>query len=152
MPINYLRTSEKPAKARARPAPKPGPARCALLKAGRVSLKIQLLDTVTATLIWRALPLYSIAETWGASIHFECPVRAGRERTARLNVAAGDVCYWSEDDRVMIGWGATPISRPNEIRLMRPCNIWAKALDDASVLDVVTPGEKVSLVRLEQKP
>ena len=149
MPTNYLRTSEKSAPARLAKPPRPSAERRALLKAGRSTLELQLLDTVTAGLIWRALPLYSSAETWGESIHFECPVRAGRERTARLNVSAGDVCYWSEDDRVMVGWGPTPISRPNEIRLMRPCNIWAKVVGDASALDVVTPGEKVSLVRLD---
>lgn len=149
MPTNYFRKSEKPAKARPRKEPVSVAGKRARLKAGRVELEIELLETVTARLIWRALPLYSIAETWGDSLHFECPIRAGRERTARLNVAAGDVCYWSEDDRVMIGWGATPISRPNEIRLMRPCNIWAKALGDVSALDVVTPGEKVSLLKLK---
>ncbi len=151
MPTNYLRSSEKPTPADPRKSRKPIFERHALLKAGRSTLQLRLLDTVTADLIWRALPLYSIAETWGDSIHFECPVRAGRERTARLNVSPGDVCYWSEDDRVMLGWGPTPISRPNEIRLMRPCNIWARALGDPSALDVVTPGEKVSLLRLDEE-
>ncbi|MEM7748844.1 MAG: cyclophilin-like family protein [Pseudomonadota bacterium] len=148
MPTNLLRTSNKAEKPASRPGSKPSVKRLAQLTAGRVELRLQLLDTVTADLIWRALPLFSIAETWGDSIHFECPIRAGRERSARLNVSIGDVCYWSEDDRVMIGWGPTPISKPNEIRLMRPCNIWAKVSGDVSALDVVTPGEKVSLSRL----
>lgn len=148
MPTNLLRTSNKAEKPATRPGSKRSVKRLAQLTAGRVELRLQLLDTVTADLIWRALPLFSIAETWGDSIHFECPIRAGRERTARLNVSIGDVCYWSEDDRVMIGWGPTPISKPNEIRLMRPCNIWAKVSGDVSALDVVTPGEKVSLSRL----
>ncbi len=148
MPTNLLRTSNKTKKATPRKRAGPKETRVAQLTAGRVKLQLQLLDTVTADLIWRALPLFSIAETWGGSIHFECPVRAGRERTARLNASIGDVCYWSEDDRVMIGWGPTPISKPNEIRLMRPCNIWAKVSGDTSALDVVTPGEKISLIRL----
>ena len=154
MPTNFLRTSSKADKSRSLSVASnvgkvPITDQRAVLKAGRVKLELELLDTVTAGLIWRALPLYSIGETWGDSIHFECPVRAGRELTARLNVQPGDACYWSEDDRVMIGWGPTPISRPNEIRLMRPCNIWAKVIGDVSDLSVVTPGEKVSLVRLE---
>ena len=119
----------------------------AILTAGSVTLRLRLLPTTTAELIWRTLPIFSICETWGDSIHFECPVRAGRERTARLNVTPGDVCYWSEDDRVMLGWGPTPISRPNEIRLMRPCNIWAQVEGDPSALGAVTPGAKVSLKR-----
>lgn len=81
----------------------------------------------TADLLWSALPLYSIVKTWANSIHFETPRKTGRERTARLNVEPGDVCYWTEDERVMLAWGATPISRPGEVRLMRPCNVWARA-------------------------
>lgn len=118
------------------------------LQAGRISLTLELLETTTAELVWRALPIYSIAETWGESIHFECPVRVGRERTARLNVQPGDVCFWSEDDRIMLGWGPTPISSPNEIRLMRPCNIWARVIGNPADLSAVTPGEKVALIRM----
>ena len=149
MPTNVLRKSNKQvgqAAARKAGAAAAGQ-RLARLKAGRVVLEVELLPTVTAELIWRALPIFSIAETWGASLHFECPIRAGRERTARLNVQPGDVCFWSEDDRIMLGWGATPISRPNEIRLMRPCNIWGRVHGDPADLSVVTPGEKVALKR-----
>ena len=83
----------------------PQAARFASLRAGSVTLRLELLPTKTAELIWRALPIFSVCETWGACIHFECPIKAGRERTARLNVTPGDVCYWSEDDRVMLAWG-----------------------------------------------
>ena len=147
MPTNILRKSNKKPVQSAPASRASSPRRIAQLTAGRAALQIELLPTLTADLLWRALPIYTICETWGDSIHFECPVRAGRERTARLNVSPGDVCYWSEDDRVMIGWGPTPISRPNEIRLMRPCNIWGRVVGDAAGLAVVTPGEKVSLVR-----
>jgi hypothetical protein len=123
--------------------------RIAILRIGRASVRLQLLATRTADLIWNALPLHSIAETWGDSIHFDTPLKTGRERTAKLNVAAGDVCFWTEDERVVLPWGPTPISRPAEIRLMRPCNIWARSIDDASVLKAVTPGEKVELLRAE---
>lgn len=149
MPTNILRKKSTKKSAPSVGAGVPKGTRRASLKAGRTALELELLDTTTADLIWRIMPIYSIVETWGDSIHFECPVRAGRERTARLNVSPGDVCYWSEDDRVMLGWGPTPISRPNEIRLMRPCNIWARAVGDPSILDIVTPGEKVSLVRID---
>lgn len=118
------------------------------LVARRVKLRIELLNTATADRIWQQLPLFSVIETWGDCIHFETPVETGRDRSARLNVSKGEVCYWSEDDRVMIAWGPTPISRPDEIRLMRPCNVFGRALDDPSALAVVTPGEKVAMTRL----
>ena len=106
------------------------------IETGSVRLRARLADTPTAVRIWSALPLFSTVETWGRCIHFEIPVHTGRERNARVNVQAGDICFWSEDDRVLIGFGPTPISMANEIRLMRPCNIWATALDDVTALRV----------------
>lgn len=149
MPTNLIRR-----KLEQSPKPKPevreeGSDRVARLQVGNVSLRLQLLQTKTADLIWSALPLHSIAETWGDSIHFDTPLRTGRERTAKLNVEPGDVCFWTEDERVVLAWGATPISRPNEVRLMRPCNIWAKAIDDPQMLKTITPGVKVVLSRIK---
>ena len=147
MPTNLIRQKleERPKAAARKRAP--APERQAVLTAGRVSVRIRLLQTRTADLIWSALPLHSIVETWGDSIHFDTPLRIGRERTAKLNVTPGDVCFWTEDERVVLAWGPTPISRPSEVRLMRPCNVWAEAIDDPSALAVVTPGEKAVLSR-----
>ena len=147
MPTNFIRRRLDD-----RPAPAPiksqsAPQRTALLTAGQAKIRLSLLQTRTADLIWSALPLHSIAETWGDSIHFDTPLKTGRERTAKLNVAIGEVCFWSEDERVVLAWGPTPISRVGEIRMMRPCNIWAQTLDDPTELDGITPGEKVTLIR-----
>jgi uncharacterized protein len=143
MPTNILRQRARPAEKA--PVRLQGKARLAVLAIGGIAIRLRLADTQTAERIWAALPLFSKAETWGDSIHFEIPVHTGRERNARLNVKPGDTCFWSEDDRVLIGFGPTPISMPGEIRLMRPCNIWAQALDDVTALRRITPGEKVAL-------
>jgi uncharacterized protein len=143
MPTNILRQKPRPLPAMgARVAAVP---RIALLEAAGFKIRIKLCDTLTAARIWAALPIHSTAETWGESIHFEVPVKTGRERNARLNVQLGDICFWSEDDRILIGFGPTPISMPEEIRLMRPCNIWAQALDDVRVLSGIKPGQKIAL-------
>lgn len=142
MPTNLIRQRSKaPAVARAAA----GASRRVLITAGRVAIRAELLATPTADRIWAALPLFSTAETWGQSIHFEVPIETGRDRTARALGQAGDICFWVEDDRVLIAFGPTPISRPGEIRLPRPCNVWAKALDDVTLLKDVAPGEKVSV-------
>lgn len=144
MPTNILRAQQRPpGKARRDPA---GPRRV-LITVGRVAIRAELLATTTADRVWAVLPIHSTAETWGDCIHFETPVETGRERTAILKAVAGDICFWSEDDRIIIGFGPTPLSRPDEIRLPRPCNVWARALDDVRVLAAVTPGEKVSVTR-----
>lgn len=119
-----------------------------LIAAGRARLRIALLDTPTAERIWRALPLHSTAETWGMSVHFELPIENGRERGTRVNGHKGEIYFWSEDDRVLIAFGPTPISRDGEIRLPRPCNVWAHALDDTATLAAVRPGEKVVMTAL----
>lgn len=143
MPTNILRNRRGPAKAPSRPAVQPP--RIALIRAGRTSLRIELSATPTADRIWAALPFHSVAVTWGRAIHFETPVETGRDPTARELANPGDICFWIEDDRVLIAFGPTPISRPGEIRLPRPCNVWAKALDDVTLLKDVASGEKVSV-------
>lgn len=152
MPTNLLREKHgavRPDEAAARRRAKPASERRILITAGRVMLRAQLLDTPTADRVWHALPIYSTAEPWGQAIHFETPVESGRERGARQLGEPGDIYYWVEDDRVMIVFGRTPISRPGEMRLPRPCNLWARALDDVGVLKAVRPGEKVSVTPAE---
>jgi hypothetical protein len=146
MPTNIMRRrADKVSAADTKPVAKAAAKRRVLIRAGRVSIHAELLDTATANRIWAALPLHSTAETWGQSINFEVPIESGRERGARLNAAPGELFYWSEEDRVVIAFGPTPISTKGEIRLPRPCNLWAKSADDVSLLKSVSPGEKISV-------
>lgn len=151
MPTNLWRAKSKP-DLRAQAAAAQGAPRMALLVAGAISIRLQLLDTATASVIWRALPIYSTAETWGECVHFELPLEAGRDRTAVINGCKQDVYFWADDDRVVVPFGPTPISGPNEIRLMRPCNRWAVALDDVSLLIDVWPGQKIGLLPEQASP
>jgi len=148
MPTNLLKGQNRSVKAdpkqRHKGATKPAD-RCIEISAGNVTIRAQLLDTPTADRVWAALPLHSTVKTWGEAIHFETHVESGRERNARIVVEPGDICFWVEDDRIIIAFGRTPISRPNECRLPRPCNLWARAIDDVRVLKTVRPGEKVSV-------
>ncbi len=146
MPTNILRkSSERTPAGSGRRAPAAG--RQIVIEVAGVTLHAQLADTVTADRLWAALPLFSHAETWGDSVHFALPVHGGRERGARINGRAGDLYYWSEDERIIIPFGPTPISRPDEMRLPRPCNVLAATPDDVTTLAVVTPGEKVTIRR-----
>lgn len=147
MPTNILRKASS-RKSVARTERKASSPRRAQLTAGEVSIRIELADTPTADVVWQGLPLYSTAETWGSAIHFETPLEAGRDRTAKLNGVPGEIYFWVEEDRIIIPFGRTPISRPGETRLQRPSNVWAKALDDVTALAAVTPGEKIALTAL----
>ncbi len=145
MPTNILRGDNVKPKGR-RPLRVAGEVRQVVIRAGKVVIRARLLETVTAERIWQQLPIYSTAETWGQAVHFETPVETGRERTAKHNIKAGEIGYWTEDDRVIVGFGMTPISKAGEIRMPSPVNIWAMAMDDVTALASVRPGERVSVL------
>jgi hypothetical protein len=124
-------------------------AREVLIRAGNVAIRARLLDTPTADEIWRSLPIYAAAQTWGREMYFKTPVASCREPEARDVVAAGEIAYWPDGDSIAIGFGPTPISRRGEIRLASPCNVWAMALDDVTKLRGVYAGERVAVLQAD---
>lgn len=120
-----------------------------LIRVGDVAIRARLLETETADRIWKALPIYSSAQTWGEEVYFSAPLSADRESDARDVVKAGEIAFWPDGNAIAIGFGPTPISRGNEIRLASPCNIWATALDDVRSLKSVRSGERVAVIEAD---
>ena len=115
---------------------------------GSVVLEAELLDTPTAEAIWNALPFSSKANTWGEEVYFSTPVHVKREADARDVVQPGELAFWIEGDSIAIGFGRTPISQGNEIRLAAKTNIWGKAKSDVKQLKSVKSGAPIKVEKV----
>ena len=106
---------------------------------------IKLRSTPTANAIKSILPCKSIIQTWGEEIYFEIPTQKdlSLDNTAKDVINLGEIAYWKEGKCIAIGYGRTPISHNNEIRLAAKTNIWGDAKLNIKKLKNVKDGDEV---------
>jgi len=119
------------------------------MQIGSVAIDAEVFDTPTGNALYDALPFAATASTWGDEVYFSTPVTITREPDARDVVTAGELAFWVEGSSIAIGFGPTPISQGNEIRLAAPTNIWGRALSDVSHLSVIRDGAPIQVERLD---
>jgi hypothetical protein len=113
---------------------------------GHHVLHVDLYETGTADAVLAAVPFEARAATWQGEIYFQAPVHADREDNARDVVEAGELAFRHEGEAIVIGYGPTPCSEGDEIRLAVPANIFGRTADSLAFLAKVEAGE---LVRVE---
>ena len=118
------------------------------IKTGGISLTAELCATDTAESIYKALPIESKAHTWGEEVYFSAPVNTSLELNAKDVVEPGEIAYWVEGKCIAIGFGPTPVSKKNEIRLATKTNIWSITKDDVKKLLAVKDGDKIIIKKL----
>jgi hypothetical protein len=110
-----------------------------------LALRVECLDTPTARAVAGAAPFTATASTWGDEVYFATPLRLEPEDDAREVMQPGEIAFWTEGDSIAIGFGPTPVSRGEEIRLAAPCNVWGRSLDEVTALARVRAGAPVKV-------
>ena len=102
-------------------------------------LKFKILprNTNTAKKIITKLPLQGECQKWGKEYFFYTNLNIALEADAKQVIKLGEIAYWPAGDAIAIGFGKTPISNGNEIRLADKCNIWAHTEFDLNKLNTI---------------
>lgn len=94
---------------------------------GAVTITATLRETPTAQAVAAVCPIEATANTWGEEVYFAAALDARAEADQRAVVEPGEIAYWIEGGAIAIGYGPTPASQGDEIRLAAPVNIFADA-------------------------
>jgi hypothetical protein len=108
---------------------------------------ISLRDTETARAVWDACPFESRAALWGKEVYFDTTIDVEKEKDAKQIIKKGEIAFWVEGQSIAIGFGPTPISEGEEIKLVTTANIFGDSSYELSKLSDVDAG---ALVRVEK--
>ncbi len=113
----------------------------------KMEILIELYSSETAQKIWDNLPLISKCNTWGNEVYFHTSINSQIEHDAKSEINLGEIAFWPGGKAIAIGFGRTPLSIDNEIKLAADCNVWGFTNFDLKKLKKVNDGD---LVRVEK--
>lgn len=107
-----------------------------LLKFDNFEIKLNLDNSETALKLAKLSSFKAQINTWGEEIYFETANLAIKpDKNARDIVTFGEVAYWCEGHSIAIGFGKTPVSIENEIRLVSKVNVFATFSTSTKILN-----------------
>ena len=117
------------------------------ITAGDVAVTAALSGSGTADQLWDALPVRSVASTWGDEIYFSVPIDAAEADDARAEQDVGAVAYWPAGSALCLFFGPTPASVGDRPAAISPVNPVGTIEGDALALRAVRPGAQVAVER-----
>ena len=119
-----------------------------LINTNNIEIVCKLRINDTATQIKSILPITSKVNVWGDEIYFpisKLNIREESDATDIMNL--GEIAFWIQGNSIAIGFGPTPVSISDEIRLINKANIWADALNPDILLNLkkVTQGSEIKI-------
>jgi hypothetical protein len=121
-----------------------------LLKFDNFVIKLNLDNSQTALKLAKLSSFKAQISTWGEEIYFETTnLGIKPDKNARDIVNFGEVAYWCEGHSIAIGFGKTPVSIDNEIRLVSKVNVFATFNTSSKILNnlkKLTNNDKLSII------
>ena len=107
-----------------------------LLKFDNFEIKLNLDNSETAFKLAKLSSFKAQINTWGERLYLETAnLGIKPNKNARDIVTFGEVAYWCEGHSIAIGFGKTPVSIDNEIRLVSKVNVFATFSTSTKVLN-----------------
>ena len=119
-----------------------------LFEISDLKIKCKTLDNKTSQKLIKLMPIKSEIATWGNEIYFDAPNNdIAVENDAKEVFNLGEIAFWNQGSAIAIGFGKTPASKKDEIRLISRANHWANAYnpEDLKKLKAFKVGEPIKV-------
>ena len=124
-----------------------------LFEISDLKIKCKTLDNKTSQKLIKLMPIKSEIATWGNEIYFDAPNNdIAVENDAKEVFNLGEIAFWNQGSAIAIGFGKTPVSKKDEIRLISKANHWANAYnpEDLNKLKAFKDGEPIKVSILDK--
>ena len=119
-----------------------------LFEISDLKIKCKTLNNKTSQKLLKLMPIKAKIATWGNEIYFDAPNNyIGVEDDAKEVFNLGEIAFWNQGSAIAIGFGKTPASKKDEIRLISNANHWASAYNpkDLKKLKAFKDGQPIKV-------